>query len=222
MNRMDLLWFAQPPSVKLFLLGLLAVAIISVVRFVRLARRLFRYSGDAILPENITRGSADPYLLAECALAKRTPCEMFLDTSAHPGSFTANAERVFYILRAAETAFVYQSERCDADVGSTRSASLLTLLLSFAMVTHGAYTTLHDACNNNNSSGYGCVFRTCEQLIVTLAFGLLLCAMLYLCSSFFERKLADRKTCWKYFCSRLKDELSRDFGGRNRDTPNKP
>jgi len=212
MNRMGLLWFAQPLSVKLFLLGVFTVVIASIVRFVRLARRLSRYSGEQILPANILKGEADSDLIAESALARPVPCNIVLEKRAKSESSPdkTGAEKALNILRVAEIRFLYLWERCQAEVESTKRASLLTLLLSFAMVTHGAYPILHDACYVNNNIGYDCLFRVAQQLTVTLAFGLLLCAMLYLGSSFFERKLADRKICWQYFCSRLKNEMSRD------------
>jgi hypothetical protein len=191
---------------------LFAVVLISVVRFVRLARRLSRYSGERILAENIVKGEADPDLLAASALASRVPSKTIPEKRANSESSTerASVEKALYILRVAESRFLYLWERCYADMESTKRASLLTLLLSFAMVTHGAYPIFYYGCYNDGKvTGYDCLFRTAEQLIVTLGFGLSLGAMLYLGSSFIERKLADRKTCWKYFCSRLKTELSR-------------
>ena len=209
---MDFLWIAQPPSVKLFLLGLLTAVIISLVRFVRLARRLSQYTGRPISPEDILKGDADPDLLAASALANRVPSETVPEKSVHPGASTdkASAEKALHILRAAETKFLYLWETCHADVASTRRASVFTCLLSIAMVAHGAYTVFEERCANNNNSGLYCLVPTAEQLVVTFAFGLFLCAMLYLGSSFFERKLAHRKACWNYFSSRLRNELTRE------------
>jgi hypothetical protein len=64
-------WNAQPPSVRILLFGLTVLALISIVRFGRLARYLYRYSGEPILPERIFRGEADPDLVARFALASR-------------------------------------------------------------------------------------------------------------------------------------------------------
>ena len=110
----------------------------------------------------------------------------------------------------AESRFLYLWEQCDAEVGATKRASLLTLLLSSAMVTYCVYPVINGSCNNNNTGGFGCLFEAALQLIVPLGFGLTLCASLYLAASVFERRLAHRKTSWKYHCSLLRNGLSNE------------
>jgi len=205
-------WVMQPMSVQLFLLGLLAVALISVMRFGRLASRLYRYAGRRILPENIVKGEVAPDLLAASALASRAPDKAALEKQANSG-FSAEgvgAEKVLQVLRVAEIRFAYLWERCYADVESTRRASALTFLVSLVMVAYGASPTYSMYFNDSNRPGSFCLFLTAEQLLALLALGWSGCGALYFMSSFFERALADRKTSWKYLCATLRNELSRD------------
>jgi hypothetical protein len=131
-NWIDLLWFAQAPGGKLFLLGLCAVVIISVMRFSRLARRLSRTSGEGISTGNIVQGEADPDLLATSALAGRVPSESVPGEFANFGSTERpGAEVALHILRVAETKFLYLWEGCHADVESTKRSEPLHLLAVF-------------------------------------------------------------------------------------------
>jgi hypothetical protein len=198
----------QPMGVKLFLLGLLVVTLISVMRLGRLARRLYRYSGGRILPENIVKEEVEPDLLAASALASRVSNRTALERQVDSGSSAegVGAEKVLQVLRAAEIRFAYLWERCSADVESTKRASLLTFLVSLAMVAYGASPTYYLYFNNGNLPGSYCLFLTAQQLLALLALGWSCCAALYLTSSFFERALADRKTSWKYFCATLRNQ----------------
>jgi hypothetical protein len=63
------LWVMEPWVVRLFLLILFVMVAVAVVRFVRLATRLYHYSGDPILPSRILKGEVDPEILAAYALA---------------------------------------------------------------------------------------------------------------------------------------------------------
>jgi hypothetical protein len=215
-RQLDYFWIAQPPTVKLFLIGLSTVFVIALVRFVRLARSLSRSSDTRFLPENILKnilnGSADPDRLATAALQNQELCSSLIATCPNTlaGAENANTGRALHILRMAESRFVYLWEQCDAEARATKRASLLTLLLSSAMVTYSVYPVLNQSCNNNNTGGYGCLLETGLQLTVPLGFGLSLCALLYLGSSFFERRLAHRRTSWKYLSSLLRNGLSHE------------
>jgi hypothetical protein len=210
MHAIWVFWVLEPFSTKLFLLGMLAVGLISLVRFVRLARR-FR-SRELVLPVTVVRGEADPDALAQSALECAAWCNAVSKsgTISELGTERADGGAILSVLRLAESRFLYLWERCYADVESTKRASLLTFLLSLATVAHGATSTYFGICEDSNLTQVVCLYQTLDQLLVTLALGLSLCAVLYLVSSFFERKLSDRRTCWKYFCSRLRAELSRE------------
>jgi hypothetical protein len=205
-------WLRQPLVVKSLLLALCVVAVIAVVRFGRLARQLYRYPSESPLPEDIVRGEADPDLLAASALASRALCKAALAERTNCASATESAtpRNALYVLRVAESRFQYLWERCSADVVSTRRASVFACAMSVVMVAYGASPVYHGYHNNSKLTGYYCLFLTAEQLLGTLGFGLLLSAVLYLASGVFERTLAERMTSWKYFCARLKNELSHD------------
>ena len=210
MNQIDYLWKAQPPTVKLFLIALSTVFIISLVRFVRLARILSRSSGERILPENIVNGKVDPDRLAAALLANQELCNSLIGAceGALADSDRANTGSALRILRTAENRFLYLWEQCQTEMGSIKRASLFCVLLSAAMVTYAAFPVLMGNCNNHNAGGYSCVVVTAVELSVTLAFGLLLSALLYMGSSSVERKLDHRKASWKYLCSLLRNGLS--------------
>ena len=73
------------------------------------------------------------------------------------------------------------------------------VLLSLAMVAHGGYVIFEGECLFENNRGLSCLIPTFEQLAAILGWGLFLSAMVYLGSSVYERKLADRQIHWKYF-----------------------
>jgi hypothetical protein len=187
------------------LLSQLALVLTSAVRFVESARRLYRYSGETILPENVLNGEADPDALAGHALASRALCKSVLGKSANRevAEERASAEKVLRILRLADCRFLYLWEGCYEDVESARRAGTLSCLLSVTMVAFAAFPTFRRYVFNRGAYPLLAV----EHLLVLLAIGWSCCSALYFASSFFERKLADRKICWNYFCSRLKNEL---------------
>jgi hypothetical protein len=207
LQQLDLSWGAQLTLVRLALLSQAALVLISLVRFVQSGRRLYRYSGERILPEHVLRAEADPDLLAAYALARRLPCKA-VDKRANselPRN-PASTDKVLLILRAAESRFLYLWENCYADVESAKRASLLSFLLAVVMVTYAALPTFSRYVLNKGAYP----LLAAEHLLVLFTLGCSCCTLLYLASSFFERKLVNRKICWKYFCSRLRDELSRE------------
>jgi hypothetical protein len=209
---LHLTWADQPAVVQLFLLGLFALVLVSAVRFVKSARLLYWYSGVRYSPENIFKGEADPDLLAASALAGRVPNKTFLKSraSSEPSPVRGGEEQAVYVLRLAESRFLYLWEGCYADVKSARRASLLAFMLSLVMGVYAAPSIYFRCSNDSNVLGSTCLLLTVWYALVLLALGWSCCTVLYFASSFFERKLAYRRTCWKYFCSRLRNELSHE------------
>jgi hypothetical protein len=204
------LWQQHSGEAKLIDLWLLAVVFISAVRFVRLAWRLYRRSGGSVLPDAVVRGAVDPDRLARSALANglryETVAHQSMDTDS--SAQTIAGKGVFSTLRAAEDAFLHLSEECCADVKSAKRASVLILLLSFAIVSYGVYPAFNWFCGESNRTMSECLQLMALQQFYELGFGLLLCAMVYMVAGFFERVLDDRRASWKFFCARLKDETS--------------
>jgi hypothetical protein len=192
------LWTVAPDIVRLFLLGLFAVAVLPVLRSVRLAWREYHYPGERISTETIVGGAIDPNLLARSALADRLPFK-------NMAKFSSESEgAAVHILRLAEARFLYLWETCHADVGSIRRACFLSVFLSFLMVACGAYPTYFFCYNDTNLSGSYCLIVSGERLLKALSIGLSLCILLYSLSSYFERILAFRMARWKYFATTLK------------------
>jgi hypothetical protein len=202
----------EPLRIKLFFPGLLAVAVFSLARFGRLAVRLYDYRVAPVLREKFAEGGVAPDNLARASLASRVVCGPFLDRSASSDqpSETLHRTRSLRLLKLADCSFRYQWERCNADVESAKRASVLTLILSCAMVTIGAPASYFNFSNfgSKHATESECLLLTLDQLLVTLGLGLCVCAVLYLGAGFFERALAGRLACWKYLCSQLEDDLS--------------
>jgi hypothetical protein len=212
MQTIGLSWNEQPSAARYFLFIQLALVFISAVRFVKSARRLYRYSGQRVLPEDVLNGKVDPVLLAACALAGRLQAETVLEklASPRPDREGASAEQAHRILQAAKNRFLYFWERCYADVGSARRSSLLVFLLSLVMVVYNAFPIFLFNFNSANLLLTSNLFATVWRLFALLTYGLSCCTVLYFASSFFERTLADRRIRWNYFCSTVKDELSHE------------
>jgi hypothetical protein len=206
-DLLELSWGAQLTVVRLILLSQFALVLISAVRFVKSARRLYRYSGESILTEDIIKGDADPDQLAASALGSRLPCKAILEYRASSKIYRerTSAEKVPQVLRVAKSRFQYLWERCYADVESGMRASLLSFLLSLVMIAYAAIPTFNRYIYNRGAYP----FRAVAHLLVLLTLGWSCCTVLYFASSLFKRKLAERKTDWRYFCSILDNELSR-------------
>ncbi len=193
----------------------LALVLISAVRLVASGRRLYLRWGRRIAAEDVLKGEADPALLAASGLANRLPAGALLQVRSSlesPGE-GADRARALYTLDVAEGRFQYFWECCRADADSARRAGLLALLLSFVAIFYSAFPIYFLHFNNSKHGGNWSMFWTVRELLMLLGHGWSCCAMLYLASSFFERALAKRKICWTYFCARLKNELSREYGG---------
>ena len=210
MGLMDLIWYGQQAKLKLFLLWILALFVSSVVRFVKLWWRIARHSGMRLSVDEIVRGNFEPDLLATIALAKPSPCDADLEKSTkfEGDGGDLGVERSLYLLRAADIRFLFLWERYYAVVRSSKWAGSLTCLLSLIMVIYGVFPTYSRYHNDTNLDGTTSFLLAAEQLTTTLAFGLFLAAILYVGASHFERLLMQRKACWNYFSSKMKNDLS--------------
>ena len=75
-------------------------------------------------------------------------------------------------MQAAENRFLYPWEVCTAEVKSTKRLAVLTLLLSFLVVSYGAFSTFSKAFNNTNITGTQALIKTGFRLLDRLAYGL--------------------------------------------------
>ena len=189
----------------------ITLVLIATVRLVNSARSLYLRWGKRFLPEDVLTGGVDSDRLAASALANRLPCRALLQKGADLefSREAADPGKVFYTLGVADSRFLYLWERYRADVDSARRAALLVFLLSMVAAAYSAFPIYFGHFNNNTHGGFWSAFWTVKDLFMLLGYGWSCCAVLCLASSFFDRALANRKACWNFFCSRLKNELSR-------------
>lgn len=209
MDAIRVFWAELPASVHLLLGGLSIVFVISLFRFGRLTRYLYRTPDGLVSPEGVVKGESDPDLLAASALASRVPCDDVLQRCSSPEAFTdkVSAQEAIFALKNAENRFLYLWAICHSDVGSIRRASMFSVLLSALMLVFGAWPIYRMYSNESRLSDP--VPETVLQLLAVLKVGLLVSAILYLGSNFFDRTIANRRTCWIYFSERLKNHLLR-------------
>jgi hypothetical protein len=204
MRTMQTFWIMLPTAVKLLLLGLIALAFVSVVRLARLSWCLFHSSVRRIPPEDILKRAGDPDLLATAALANSTVYERIL---ANLGSIDSSAERsgevgTRDVLRAAECKFLYLWEICYTEVAAVRKAAVVALLLSIVMVAGGACPIFSLFFSSDRRAPYASFLLALNQLFLLLALGLSVYTALYAVSGVLERVLAKRKARWKYVCAK--------------------
>ena len=139
MSAIRMFWDLEPVNLKLLMFILFALGLISVVRFVKLARLLYHYSGDPVSHQGVAEGKVAPKALARASLASQVVWEAVPERSsgAERSMDTVTRKKALDILRVAERRFFSLWESCYADVESAKRASLLGILLSFAMVTSG-------------------------------------------------------------------------------------
>jgi hypothetical protein len=200
-------WLMQPMEIKLTVLGLLMIVLVSAVRFVGLAWRIYHEPRGVIGPEDVSRGAVDPDLLARSALANRVPWQGILAKLAdtRPSAESAGGDQSAPVYRMAESAFLCLWKKCQADVEAGKRACVAVFLATCIVMSWGAYSTFENYRGGNRWAGE-CLYLTLFLELRVLALGLSLCAVLYLVSSALERKLAHRRISWEYFCARWKDK----------------
>lgn len=204
-------WKVQPTYVRCILLVQLAVTVIAVVRSLKLAWRLYRRWNVPIVLEDAV-ATVLPNLIARSALANRVRIGRADGKRGNSecAAAAAGKDAVLFGLRMAEAEFSHDWEECWTDLGSIKRASVVTLLLTFVMITGGASTIFAESWQCYSCTGLTALHATVDQILGLLAFGLSVCTALYVVHGFFERLLTDRKARWTYFCAHLMNKLSRD------------
>jgi len=189
-------WATQPFVIRFFLLAVFATAISALVRVVRVALRLHRFSGEPLSPEAVSAGSFDPDTLARCALANR------LRLDQHQGGKSSVIEPREAQLRAkrlAEARFSFMLRKCRVDVKSTKQACILGILLSVLVATWGAYPMYFRCYNDAKVSGISCLIVSGQMVLADFSLCLFVCTVVYAMSSSLDRALDLRKLFWHYF-----------------------
>lgn len=202
-------WVMEPVLVKVIILVSFGVFLSAVVRLLRLAFRLYRPAGSAVLLEHLAQEKFEPDDLAAYALTARAPLETLtarpVKTSAP--SDRATKERTALALRSAESKFLYLCEQSWVDVNSTSRAGWLILLLSFLTAAYGALPTYFQFCEDTNRTVSQCLFESADQVLLTFTLELSMCIIVYLASGFVKRKLGAQRASWLYLFAKLKSEF---------------
>jgi hypothetical protein len=180
------LWGEQGWVVRLLLLAQLGLFLISLLRFAKLFRWLYVYPRGLISPRQVASGAAD----ALYALSHRAPRE-----PADPAK----------PLRLAESEFLHLCEKCSIDVESTKRAGWLVFLLALTAIAFRASMLGRVDCVSVLSF---CLLNEVVGMSQLLSVGLLVSAIIYFWSGFFERKLSKRKNDWKYFFARSRNQTA--------------
>ena len=207
-DLVEVLWGGQLAVVRLVLFAQIALVLIHAARFVQSVRRLYGFTGDVILAEDILKGEADPDQLAALALGNGLTRKAILEyrTNSERSKGIAAGNNGPRVLRAAEGRFLYLWGTCYADMEAAKRASVFSFLLTLVLIAYATLPTFER--HITDKAAYP--LQAVAHLLSVLTFGWSCCTVLYLISSLLARKLAERKTCWRYFCSILRNEMSRE------------
>lgn len=158
--------------------------------------------------EEVVSAAVSPALLSDAAMAGCLPPAPNWKAGGDASAATPWTNgRASCLVRAAEATFLRSWERYSSDVQSSKNAAILIWALSAAMVAWGARPTFDSFHNNSRLTGVSCMFLAADQLLAALWVGLSLGIAVWAGSSYFERKLAQRRAAWQYFAARAKDAL---------------
>jgi hypothetical protein len=201
------IWVSEPWHGRLFNLYLAVVACILIVRSLRLAWRLYSFSSRKRFSlANIRDGIVTPELLVESGLTNKL-CDAPSAEDGDPERHSPLAPEPVLLssVHAAENKFAYLWEGYSAEVRSTKSLAVLTLLLSLLVVSYGAYATYLYEFHNRNITGGQALVYAAFRLLDRFARGLLVCTALYGAAIFFEGVLLQRRRRWNHFCGWLRN-----------------
>jgi hypothetical protein len=155
---------------------------------------------------NIRDGIVTPELLVESGLTNKL-CDAPSATNGDPERHSplASVPVPLPLAHAAENRFAYLWEGYYAEVRSTKSLAVLTLLLSLLVVSYGAHPTFLYELNNRNITGMQALVYAAFRLLDRFARGLLVCTALYGAAIFFEGVLLQRRRRWNHFCGWLRN-----------------
>jgi hypothetical protein len=203
--RVHELWVSEPWHGRLFNLYLTVVSCVLIVRSQRLAWRLYSFSSRKRFSlANIGAGIVTPEFLAESGLTNKLCDAPSVENGDRERPTPLAPEPMpLPLVHAAENRFAYLWEGYYAEVRSTKSLAVLTLLLSLLVVSYGAHATFLYEFNNRNITGMQALVYAGFRLLDRLARGLLVSTALYGVAIFFEGALIRRRRRWNHFCGWL-------------------
>jgi hypothetical protein len=170
----------QPWVARLLVFCQLGLFLVALLRFAKLFFRLYTHRRASISQQQIATGAAD----GGYALSHRAPPEPI--HAPEP-------------LGPAETEFLYLCEKCSIDIESTKRAGWLTFLLTLIAAAFRVSMAGKIDCDALLSF---CLLQESIRVSQLLVAGLSVSTLIYLGSSFFERKISKRRADWKYFFDR--------------------
>jgi len=218
MDPLARFWVFEPVTVRLFLAVIFSLAVISLGCSVGLIRQLWSRTHAPDVLGSAASGAIAPHRLAAAALSGAILLSPRPDGDLAPTSAISTADPVAAIrsLEIADASFCYAWEHGLSDVACLARVSLLTLLLSFAMLCIGLPRVFLGFSNNHNFSWPEILYSTIDESLVTLGLGLCASAGLYAVAAFLERTLKIRRTRWRYFHSRLMADLTSEVHSRGK------
>jgi hypothetical protein len=191
---------------KLFILYLIAVYGIAIVCSIRLGWFLISIGQrKRISVRSIVDGEVGAEVLVRAALSDQILIELSNRVDATPTeALSSTREKVaLRTLRAADSSFLYLFGIRQTEVAIINRLAALTFIVSFLVITYGAFSTWAGEFNNRNITGYEALLITAALLLARLALGLSTCTILYGISSIFNVMLMRRVNKWKYLYSQV-------------------
>ncbi len=195
MGQIKITELIDGPSLSERLLGIfLFVSIcIILVRMIKLAWRLWCFRSKR---EFLSDGTGTVEEIAKAVLRGLFEREPKL-------THNENISKVDCI----DTRFLYLWETCYAQIQSTKSLALLTVILSFSVAVLGCIN-ICDGLVTEESVGIAATAHIGRETLAYLATGLFVSAFFYAISLMFGGILACRRRDWNYLRARIREDFS--------------
>lgn len=191
-----------PWEIRVYFLYLLVVAGVSIARALSLARQFWRFTARrraSPMASDTEAVRADR--LATLALSR----PFWLDASDPASIFPSilpdrpeDSAAFLRVLQRAENKFSYISEICAAKVVSLKKLAVLTLLVSAFVLVYGA-TRILTEITTLKAAPIGLLSGSIAEVLVPLASGIFISAVLYAVYVAYEGALNRRRARWRYF-----------------------
>jgi hypothetical protein len=198
-NR-TLQWSSEPLHSKLFLTYLFIVIATTAFYSILLVRRLMPFPfRRKITMRDILDGKLSVQMLPEFALKNQISTEISgKDIGELEQCVTPERLRR---LQNAGVKFQHLVQTSLAQLVLIERMAVLTILISFWVIAHGAFSTWTEQFINKNVTGYVALLTAAQLLFSRLSLGLGIAAILWGWSAFLKFVLQNRCTKWNYMQS---------------------
>jgi hypothetical protein len=204
-------WAVEPLHVRLFILYLFVAVIVTIVRSLKLTRRIYTLQKrNGVSLRDISHGGISANELAQFALTNRLLVEPspFVGDYGSGDAETSGEKPTLRTLQIADTKFRYLWQLGSVDVAFMKKLVRLTLLLSLLLVVYGAFPTWSEEFNDHNVTGTVALHRAAGDLLARVTIGVTVSVLIYMVSILFDGSLRRRKTRWRYFYESSRNALS--------------